>query len=55
MTERLDNQVGLYGEYNYMMTGNSFIGVKMTLIDYEIIGIAIDGNSFGAYVGMELS
>ncbi len=46
-----DNALGLVGEWDYLFLNNSYLGVKYTLIDYEVGGVSANGNSLGIVYG----
>jgi len=54
-----DNAVGLFMQYNYIFSrtetetsySHTYVGAKLTAIDYEVGKSSIDAGSFGIYIG----
>ncbi len=54
-----DNATGIFLQYNYIFskaetatfTTDTFIGLKITAMDYEVANDSIDANSLGIYLG----
>ncbi|MDH5387513.1 MAG: hypothetical protein OEY06_03570 [Gammaproteobacteria bacterium] len=46
-----DNAFGFVAEVDYKLGEKAYVGLKATIIDYEIGSSKIDGNSFGVVIG----
>lgn len=46
-----DNAFGFVAEIDYKLGEKAYVGLKATIIDYEIGSSKVDGNSFGIVIG----